>query len=199
MAKIDLEMADSITTWRLTASAHSKGGLLGGTTAPLKVFQDFFVDIDFPVALTQNDEVEVPIAIFNYLAVPQKVKLVVQKEKGSWFELMDKDTKEVTMPAKEVGVVYFRIKAKKIGYQKLTVMAYGSKLSDAVRREVEILPDGKKFETVINGKLEKNIDHEITIPENSIPDSYKIIAKSYPGIGAVLLEGVSGIMRMPHG
>ncbi len=35
--------------------------------AGLRVFQDFFIDIDLPVALTQNDEISIPIAVYNYL------------------------------------------------------------------------------------------------------------------------------------
>ena len=49
------------------------------------VFQDFFVDIDFPVALTQNDVVAVPIAVYNYLKEDQTVSLKVSRE--DWFEL----------------------------------------------------------------------------------------------------------------
>ena len=49
------------------ASASSRSGSLGGVTAPLRVFQDFFVDLDLPVALTQNDEVSFPVAVYNYL------------------------------------------------------------------------------------------------------------------------------------
>ena len=53
----ELDMAHTITTWRLTALASAQDGRLGSTTAPLRVFQDFFVDIDLPLALTQGDEV----------------------------------------------------------------------------------------------------------------------------------------------
>ena len=78
-----LTFADSITTWRLTASASSRGGALGGVTAPLRVFQDFFVDIDLPTALTQNDEVDFPVAVYNYLKNPQTVKLTSSRRTGS--------------------------------------------------------------------------------------------------------------------
>src|SRR5204862_5496670 len=86
-AWLPVSFADSITTWRLTASANSRGGLLGGVTAPLRVFQDFFVDLDLPVSLTQNDEVAFPVAVYNYLKTPQTVHL--QLEAASWFELAD--------------------------------------------------------------------------------------------------------------
>ncbi len=68
-AVLNIPMADSITTWRLTCMASSATGQLGSTTAGIQVFQDFFVDIDFPVSLTQNDQIHVPIAI--YIQLPQ--------------------------------------------------------------------------------------------------------------------------------
>src|SRR5262249_46281443 len=86
-AELPLTFADSITTWRLTASASSRGGALGGVSAPLRVFQDFFVDIDLPTALTQNDEVAFPVAVYNYLKTPQTVTLDLQQE--DWFALTD--------------------------------------------------------------------------------------------------------------
>src|SRR5262249_21154459 len=39
VAVMPLTFADSITTWRLSASASSKAGSLGGVSAPLRVFQ----------------------------------------------------------------------------------------------------------------------------------------------------------------
>src|SRR5262249_16226731 len=44
-ASIQVELADSITTWRLLASAVTADGQLGATQLPLRVFQPFFVDL----------------------------------------------------------------------------------------------------------------------------------------------------------
>lgn len=197
-AELPLKMADSITTWRLTTSASSRSGFLGSTTDSILVFQDFFVDIDFPVALTQNDEVSVPIAVYNYLKEKQTVKIAIQKE--DWFELLDYfDEKKLEIEPNEVKVVYFGIKVKKIGSQTLTVKAYGSKMSDAVKRPVEVMPDGKMFEIVINDKLSNAVTHTIEIPENAIDGSYKIVYKCYPGIFSQIMEGIDGMLKMPYG
>ncbi|HWG45840.1 MAG TPA: MG2 domain-containing protein [Gemmataceae bacterium] len=59
-AHLDIELADSITTWRVSASVVAADGRLGATQLPLKVFQPFFVDLNLPVSLTRNDEVSVP-------------------------------------------------------------------------------------------------------------------------------------------
>ncbi len=49
-ATLDLALADSITEWRLSASAVSGDGRLGSIQRPIKVFQPFFVDFNLPVA-----------------------------------------------------------------------------------------------------------------------------------------------------
>ena len=62
LASISIPIADSITTWRMAMLASTTHGALGSGTASLKVFQDFFVDLDLPVTLTQGDRVEIPVA-----------------------------------------------------------------------------------------------------------------------------------------
>jgi uncharacterized protein YfaS (alpha-2-macroglobulin family) len=196
-AVLNVPLADSITTWRLTCMASSARGQLGSTTAGIRVFQDFFVDIDFPVSLTQNDQVHVPVAIYNYLKTDQKIQLQVKKE--DWFELQGLPEKTVTLAPSEVRAVYFPITAKKIGFQKFTVIARGSKKSDAVARTVEIVPDGKEHLVSESGRLEGAITHTITIPGEAIDDASKIFVKIYPGVLSQVIEGLDEMLRMPFG
>ena len=196
-AVLNIPMADSITTWRMTCMASSSKGQLGSTTEGIRVFQDFFVDIDFPVSLTQNDEIHVPIAVYNYLKTEQTIKLQVKQE--DWFDLEGLPEKTVTLAPSEVRAVYFPIIALKIGFQKFTVTAYGSKKSDAVARSVEIVPDGKEHLISESGRLKENIEHTITIPEGAIDDASKIFVKIYPGVLSQVAEGLDKMLRMPFG
>jgi len=196
-AVLNVPLADSITTWRMTCMASSLAGQLGSTTAGIRVFQDFFVDIDFPVSLTQNDEVHVPVAIYNYLKTDQKIVLAVQKE--DWFELQGVAEKTVTLAPSEVRAVYFPITARKIGFQKFTVTARGAKKSDAVARTVEIVPDGKECLVSQSGRLEGTITHTITISDGAIDDASKIFVKIYPGVLSQVIEGLDKMLRMPFG
>lgn len=196
-AEIHLPMADSITTWRLTALANTRGGALGSTTKGIRVFRDFFVDIDFPVALTQNDVVQVPVAVYNYLKTPQKVVLEVEKEE--WFELLDEPVKTVDLAAEEVKASSFKLRAKKIGMQRLTVFAKADGADDAIRRSVEIVPDGKMYEIVLNDRLSRRIEKAFEIPKESIEGSLRVFCKCYPGVYAQVIEGVEGMLGMPHG
>jgi A-macroglobulin TED domain/Alpha-2-macroglobulin family/A-macroglobulin receptor binding domain len=199
MAQLHFNFADSITTWRLTASASSKGGSLGGVSAPLRVFQDFFVDIDLPVALTQNDEVAFPVAVYNYLKTPQTVKL--QLEANPTFELTDGEglTRSLDLKPNEVTSVKFRIRAKKVGSLPLMVTATGSKASDKIQRVIDVVPNGRKVEQVVADRLAGHVSQTIVIPNNAIEDSSQLYVKVYPGVFSQVLEGVDGILRMPGG
>ncbi|MCS7045631.1 MAG: MG2 domain-containing protein [Gemmataceae bacterium] len=199
IADLGVTFADSITTWRLSASANAKSGALGGVTVPLKVFQDFFVDIDLPVALTQGDELAFPVAIYNYLQEPQKLKIELEKE--AWFELLDSEglTRTLNVNPGDVTFVRYRIKANKLGHQPLTVKAYGSKKSDAVKRLVEVVPNGQKVEKVATDRLTGKIKQTIEIPADAIADASKLFVRIYPGVMAQVVDGLEGMLRMPCG
>ncbi len=196
-ARMELELADSITTWRISMNAVSARGELGEATAPLRVFQDFFVDIDFPVALTQHDRVSVPVAVYNYLDRPQKVRLEVEGD--SWFNLLDERVKTLDIGAKEVSAVYFTLEAQMPGRHSLTVKAFGSAMGDAVERTVRVEPDGKPVVETINGRLDKNLPHEIVIPDAAIDGASDLLVKIYPGAFSQVVEGLDSIFQMPGG
>ncbi|HEY3269452.1 MAG TPA: alpha-2-macroglobulin family protein [Armatimonadota bacterium] len=197
IATLDVPMADSITTWRLTAMASSRTGALGSVTAPMRAFQDFFVDINFPVQLTQGDEVSVPVSVYNYLPTAQTVTLTADKE--GWFDLLDEPTKTVSLGPNEVKGVRFRVKVTGLGFQKLTVRAKGGNRADAVRREVEVIPNGKRVEQVFNGRLTGAVHQTVRLPETAVPGASNILVKVYPGLFSSVLEGMDKVFRMPFG
>jgi uncharacterized protein YfaS (alpha-2-macroglobulin family) len=201
-ASIRVPLADSITTWRVTSLASTSKGALGSATAPVKVFQDFFVDLDLPVAVTEGDTISVPVAVYNYLPTPQRVSLELRQD--PWFALDgDATTKQVDVGAGEVGVAYFRIKASKIGEQQLQVtgrLAAGAGApGDAVARTVEVRPNGEERAVVVNERLEGPVTKEVLIPADAIPDASKIFVKFYPGALSQVVEGLDSMLRMPGG
>jgi uncharacterized protein YfaS (alpha-2-macroglobulin family) len=163
------------------------------------VFQDFFVEPDLPVSLTQHDEVAFPVAVYNYLKEPQTVRLELKQE--PWFDLIDRGglTRELKVGPGDVTSVKFHIRAKQIGFQPVTVKAFGPKMSDAARRLVEVVPDGQKAEKAVSDRLSGKAVHAIDIPPDAAADSSKILVRIYPGVMAQVVDGLDGMLRMPGG
>ncbi|HQR37873.1 MAG TPA: MG2 domain-containing protein [Blastocatellia bacterium] len=201
-ASIKVPLADSITTWRITSLASTTRGALGSSTAPIKVFQDFFIDLDLPVALTEGDAISVPVAVYNYLPTAQQVTLELRQD--PWFTLDgDVPSKQVQVGSGEVGVAYFKIKASKIGEQQLqvtgTLAANAGSPGDAVARTVDVRPNGEERAVVINERLEGAVQKDVVLPANALADASKIFVKFYPGALSQVVEGLDSILRMPGG
>src|SRR6266478_3006095 len=108
VANITIPLADSITTWRMAMMASTVHGALGSGTSSLKVFQDFFVDLDLPVTLTQGDRVSIPVAVYNYSGAAGDVRLQVQPD--DWFSLPDDvSDKSLTVDPDRVGSSHFTL------------------------------------------------------------------------------------------
>jgi len=194
-ARLTLPPADSITSWRMLASAIARTGALGFEQANLKVFQDFFIDIDFPVALTKGDRVHVPVAVYNYLKEPQT--LAVRVEKESWFELSDPDTRSITLKPGEVSVVYFGLRVKEHGRRTFTVFAEG-KVQDAVRRSVEVLEKGREMPISQSDRVLGRRTFKVALPDQAIEGATVLFARLTPSVGD-LVTGLEGMIRMPYG
>ncbi|HJN11718.1 MAG TPA: alpha-2-macroglobulin family protein [Pirellulaceae bacterium] len=203
--ELDVPLADSITTWRITASCVSAGGQLGAEQFPLKVFQPFFVDVNSPYALTRLDEVDLPVAIYNYLDEPQTVE--IKMEEADWFQWRQGKGGEDQEPGRvvvelqpnEVRGVSFPIQVRKAGKQFITVTARAGESADAVKRPITILPGGKRVEQIASGKLPPKFSTQIKYPQEAIENSLTAYVKIYPSAFSELVEGLENIFSMPSG
>ena len=203
-ATISIPIADSITTWRMAMLASTKAGALGTGTSSLKVFQDFFVDLDLPVVLTQGDRVSIPIGVYNYSGKPGEVSLKLQPD--DWYAL-DNDTadKSLNVESGHVGSSQFTVAANRIGKFKLTLRAHMDGAAgqegrdDIIVREIEVIPNGREQNTVFNGRLEHSASHDLNFPATAIPDASSVLVRLYPGPLSQVIEGMDSILSMPGG
>jgi uncharacterized protein YfaS (alpha-2-macroglobulin family) len=200
-ASISIPLADSITTWRLAMLASTQRGALGSATSSLKVFQDFFVDLDLPVTLTQGDRVSIPVAVYNYSGSRGDVDLQLKPE--DWFSLAnDVPEKNISVDSVQVGGSQFTLQANRIGKYKLTLSARmkgEEDRADVVVREIEVIPNGREQNLVFNGRLEAVAQQRLTFPAEAIPDASKIFVRLYPGPLSQVIEGMDSLLRMPGG
>jgi uncharacterized protein YfaS (alpha-2-macroglobulin family) len=195
--ELAVPLADSITTWRLTALASTQDGRIGSQTYGLRVFQDFFIDLDLPVQLTVGDEIAVPVAVYNYLTRTQSVRLEITP--AAWFELLDEPVKTITINANDIDVAYFRIRARQIGTGQLVVTGRGNVMADAIAKEVRIAPNGTPVRTSQSDYLTGDTSVTIALPAPAITGTEQINVKLYAGPATQIVEGLDALLKMPNG
>jgi hypothetical protein len=132
---LDLELADSVTTWRLTALASTRDGDVGVATYDIVVFQDFFAELDLPATIVKGEAVTVTVTLYNYLDQAQTVHL--QPEPAGWYTL-ESSPRDATLPPGGVASATFTIRAEESGDFALQVIVTGEGMSDAVARGVRV-------------------------------------------------------------
>jgi hypothetical protein len=72
-------------------------------------------------------------------------------------------------------------------------------MSDAIRREVSVVPDGKEMRLTESDWLRESREIAIQVPPEAVPETPYVEVKIYPGVMAQVVEGLEKILRLPHG
>ena len=197
-ATLEVPLADSITTWRLAASAVSAAGELGAAEQGMRVFQDFFVDLDLPVALTQHDEVSVPVAVYTYL-----VRAADGAPRAAARRLVRAARRAPSRPCASVPArsrrctsgSWPRSRAGTPSPSRRRAASWPTPWSARCR----VAPDGEEVTRSWNGTLEKGASHRVDFPAEAIAGASDLFLKIYPGAFSQVVEGLDAILRMPGG
>ena len=199
-ASLSLEVPDTITTWMLRAVALSREKGLGIAENQLTVFQPFFLTVDLPYSAIRGEEFPVSVAVYNYLDEPQEV--LVEIEKGDWFDLLDSSGKTVQIGAHEIGGAKFKIRPTRLGLTNaVKITARSPQAADAVIKTLIIDAEGVPQEIVNNLSLAAGQSREIStmIPETVVSDSARAFLTVTSHYLTQTMEGLEGLIQMPFG
>jgi uncharacterized protein YfaS (alpha-2-macroglobulin family) len=135
--RVKFPLADSITTWKLSAVASTVDGEIGTAEKDIRTFQPFFIEHDPPRFLTVGDEITLPVILRNYL--DRKIELQVDMKPTGWFEMLSSTTVNSSVAPRSTRRDEFGFRATTAvtdGKQK--VVATGSVASDAISRPITV-------------------------------------------------------------
>ena len=198
-ASLSVEAPDSITTWMLRGVALSKEHGLGIAEAELRVFQPFFAQVDLPFSAVRGEEFPVKISLYNYLDSAQE--FFVELEQSDDFELLDEQSKKVSVAANDLEGLEFKIRLTELGNVPIKVVARSRDTADAIIKDLVVEPEGVPHEQVDNMVLSPEDSHTLpnAAPPGAIPGSARtqvVLTGSYL---SQTIEGLEGLLRMPFG
>ena len=201
-ASVDVELPDSITTWRLDAWAHSRDGRIGQGRAALRVWQPFFVELELPTNLTQGDSAQIPVSLVNRHDKQLDVTLDASAEGA--LMLQGAPLGQVTLAPMERRVISVRVVAQRVGEGAVTFSAAvssedGKTEGDAVKRVVTVAPDGRVVRKSASRLLNEAWTSEVLIPGDAIPDTTLVDVEISPGPVADAIQGLASMLREPNG
>ena len=197
-ASLRFKLADSVTTWHVAALASTLDGRIAETSAEIRAFQPFAVDLDVPQVLTAGDEISLPVPVRNYLQQPQKV--TVTAKLPAEFKMVEAVHQPgvVTASASSNAILTMRAEGMAAG-AKLRVTAVGGSASDAIEKPVAIHPDGERRSAAIGAVLSNGQSIQVTVGGDGIAGSLQGELRIYPSLLARILESIEVLLQSPHG
>jgi len=190
-----------VTRWQVSALAHTLDGEMGSGTHNLPLRRGIRVEMDLPPQLTREDEVTIPVTVYNHQPSPQEVTLRLRK--GDWFALTGQADRNITVGAHDKKVENFKIRAGASGDHKMILNTRDpvSGRDDTLTRTVKVIPLGKQVLHAVNFNLDGQgeISKKLSLPETAIKNTHKLKLKILPVFITQVSDGFQGMLRMPRG
>lgn len=178
-ASITARVPDRLTSWRVLALAHSRGGAQGGAETSFLGTLATYVDPVTPPQLVVGDEVRLPIQLVNTTSAPVTSPLSVEAAGAT----VTAPPAQVTIPARGNRVEYVRLVVAKAG--KIAVrVRLGDR--DAVVRTIDVVSSGRPVATTKSGTLAAPRTFSLAGTPGADPATDSVQLHAYPGALAVL-------------
>jgi hypothetical protein len=170
---VKLPLADSITTWKVSAIASTLDGRIATASTDIRTFLPFFAELEPPKVLTVGDEIHLPVTVRNYLDKPQSVSLDWAAE--PWSQALSPHIIQLDVPAGDYADQAFAFRAAlpmKEAKQRLTAFNRSSANdSDAIEKKLRVHADGQQRLAHSSSIFLGNTLLSIEIPASALPGS----------------------------
>lgn len=196
-AKVKFNLADALTTWRITLKAYTQDFKAGQVIKKILTRKNVIIRPEAPRFFTQNDEITLSGVVHNYL--PSSKEILVRLELSGELSNLDVAEKTVIVGPNEDKRVDFQIKANKCCSSKLTMYALTDEESDAVELTIPIIPMGVEEQIFEAGEVSDERIKTVDIPYEIDSDASKFTLHLSATKASAILESLQYLTGYPHG
>lgn len=149
-----VSLPDSITTWELSAvSVAPSGGICVHDPLEIHVFKKLFLEVNLPYSVIQNEQVEIPVTVYNYDREDRRVRVTMLGTKhvcSGAKEGKPSATREINVPRGQGRTVTFPVVPLAAGEREIRVRATSESAWDAVKVKLRVETPGVPKEESFN-------------------------------------------------
>jgi hypothetical protein len=197
--EVSFDLCDSVTTYQVTAFAHTLDGRLGSATQTFDARLPFTLEPKVPVEVTSSDKIDIPLSIANNGSAKEKVRVQVGGQEGLSL-LGGKSDAEFDVPAgSAVRKVYRFQPSLKEGHASLTFAGKAGAFADTTKNSFTVVPEGFPVVGSVSDLLETTATQTVTLPNTWVKGTLKAQVSVYPSTLADLQKGLDSLLREPNG
>ncbi|MGC9327358.1 MAG: alpha-2-macroglobulin family protein, partial [Candidatus Hinthialibacter sp.] len=200
LGSVKITYPDNLTTWRLTARAHTKNSEVGWTKSKSLVTKDIVARLSLPRFFTENDRLKIPTLVNNLsdanlpdiqtrLTVEGGVKLNEANEKKTQAAAgaVARENWEASVTADSPSATF-------------VFEAQSPQDRDALQLSAPVLPLGYRFQRFQTGKISEPVIQVKTALDDNIRLSQSNVQLSItPSLASAALGAIPYLAEFPYG
>jgi anti-sigma factor RsiW len=198
-AEVSFRLCDSVTSFQVTAFAHTLDGRLGSATHLLESRLPVVVRPRTPLEVTAGDRVEIPVAVTNNTNQPRKVALRLKDHDN--LELQGPAEAEVQLGPEATVRKFFTFRPKvQQGQARVAFLGQPEGMAaDAAALGFRVMPQGFPIVAARSDVLEKSATQAVELPATWVKGTLQCQVSVYPSTLADLQKGLDALLREPCG
>ncbi|MFW9913990.1 MAG: MG2 domain-containing protein [Candidatus Thorarchaeota archaeon] len=196
---LSLVLPDNIGEWILRAVATTASGQGVLQKASLKTFLPFFVDLEKPLTVYQDDVIAIKGVAYNYLN--ETVSVDLQLDVSAGLEPLIAAKQSLILPSHHLGSIEWPVYIQSFGNLNVSLIGIAMNSedtwTDGMRVSLPILPNGASRVERQGGYLNGSVELPIIISKSAI--SIQATLALSPGLSDVALSSWERLIGYPYG
>lgn len=198
-AKVDFELPDNLTGWRVFAFATTKREKMGLATAQFKTNQSTELRPVMPNQLTSGDQVNAGFSVMNRTNQKRTIAVTIEAS-GNSLKTIESRTVNLTLPAFQRESVWLPIQAHKAGNILLTATAGDNLDQDRLEYELTVNPKKSLLKVASYGTTAGDgVMEKVKFPKDMMPESGQLSVSLSPSVLANLSGAFEYLRDYPYG
>lgn len=200
-AKVEFDLNDSITSFRVAADGFTQGGALGASHCELSSLRPLYAEAKLPLEVTSGDKPLIPISVVNTSKQPLNVvTLKPTLEEGLKTKSLETKLTNVAPGGRLRTLMPLDIKAVS-GDKSVVIVVKGGDFKDKVNRTLKVRPDGFPMERGFGGTIEpgKPATFKVHIDKDLITNSVQTTTSVNPAPLGTLTSALERLILDPSG
>ncbi|MDR3110110.1 MAG: alpha-2-macroglobulin [Planctomycetaceae bacterium] len=201
IAQIELDMPESLTTWKINVWSMATGTRVGYGNAEVVTRKDLLIRMQTPRFLVEKDTSVFSANVHNYLAADKDVNVSLELD-GKMLVANDSKSVAVKIPASGEKRVDWTVEAKTAGEAVVRMKALTDEESDAMEKTLPVYVHGiLKQESFSNYAAPEKDSATITfnVPAERKPEQTKLTVRFSPTLAASMVDALPYLTDYVYG
>jgi len=195
-AKQDVQLKDSLTSWRATAYVVTNGPHLGVGQGSIRTEKPLMVRLQAPRFFTERDEVTLSAIVVSRMTAPADVDVSISAPGLKALGPAQKIVK--VAPGADVRFDV-RFQVVDVGERTVKAVARSGAMADAMEWKLPSMVHGSAQRKAFAGRLSDKFTLELELPEKRKAQATRFELTLSPSLLSVMFDGLPYLAQYPYG